>query len=144
MTMYIYESKLKSSKNFSSWVGDLPLLENLNPRGLIFTFNISIIHKRIKKEGRFFLPSPCLSLAIYLFVARLHVLEITQVTMYLPQRCHLSLLGDFAIGHSKADNLHGVDPVCLSVLAPCVCNTASPERRGTSEIIERLACLETY
>ena len=45
--MYIYEAKLKSSKNFSSWVGHLPLLKNLNPRGYIFTLNIFIIHSKL-------------------------------------------------------------------------------------------------
>lgn len=36
--MCIYESKLKSSKKISSWVVRPPSLENLNPRGCIFTF----------------------------------------------------------------------------------------------------------
>lgn len=36
--MCIYESKLKSSKNFSSWVVWPASLENLNPGGNIFTF----------------------------------------------------------------------------------------------------------
>ena len=75
--MCIYKTKLKNSKKFSSWVGHLPHLENLNPRGYIFTFNISIIHSDLigykndrllnivkiyvignKKRGRSFLLPP--------------------------------------------------------------------------------------
>ena len=59
--MCIYESKLKSSKNFSSWVVWSASLGNLNPRGHIFTFikHSGIVGNKDKEKARhIILPCP--------------------------------------------------------------------------------------
>ena len=81
------------------------------------------------------------SLTIYSLIARLHVLEIMEVVMYLPKRSHLGLPCDSVIDRSESNHLHGVDPVCMAALAPCVCNATAPKRHGTAEVIIYPACL---
>ena len=81
------------------------------------------------------------SLTIYSLIARLHVLEIMEVVMYLPKRSHLGLPCDSVIDRSESNHLHGVDPVCMAALTPCVCNATAPKRHGTAEVIIYPACL---
>lgn len=65
--MCIYESKLKSSKNFSSWVVRPASLENLNIRVCIFTFikHSEMIGNEDKAKARhIILPCPCFYLVV--------------------------------------------------------------------------------
>ena len=95
-----------------------------------------------KKRGEILSPLPAdHSLTIYSLIARLHVLEIMEVVMYLPKGGHLGLPCDSVIDRSESNHLHGVDPVCMAALTPCVCNATAPKRHGTAEVIIYPACL---
>lgn len=67
-----------------------------------------------------------LSLAIHVLQEHLQVRKVVQEVVYLPSGLHHSLTGDSVAVCSMPSDLHGVYPVCLQVLAPCVCHAAVP------------------